>query len=127
MALFRFHRRRSTFLKPLALLVPVLAFASTGLGSTDSPRRPVAMAVDDDELLVANRDGTLTVIDAQALSVSAEIDVGLQLSAIALPSTGRSAMIADEQNHELVVMSYEAGQWRAKQRLNVPLSPVSLQ
>jgi cytochrome c peroxidase len=112
----------------LLILVPILASPAVALSDPrNSLRQPVALAANETELLVANRNGTLTFVDKQTLAVTGERPVGERLSAIAISSTGQTAMVTDEQKQQLIVMSHTDGQWREAQRLKVPWSPVSLQ
>jgi cytochrome c peroxidase len=86
-------------------------------------RRPVALAVTDGGrwLFTANRrSGTVSVIDAQALEVRAEWEVGKSLSDLAgLP--GQRLLTLDDGTHELLLLGEAGPGLRVMERL--PLSP----
>lgn len=91
-------------------------------------RRPVAIATSSDQkwIYTANRDsGSVSVINAADRSVVAEIDVGGQLTGIAVWDD-ESLLVLDGEAHELVLLSGGGSEWEITQRLSVARYPVRL-
>jgi YVTN family beta-propeller protein len=92
-------------------------------------RRPVALAASEDGrwLYVANREsGSLSVIDIQKRSVASEVTIGGRLSDL-IKVDDRLLLALDEQQHELILLTGEAAEWKASARLSVAPYPVRLQ
>jgi YVTN family beta-propeller protein len=97
-------------------------------GKLSPPRRPIALALADGgkTLLVANRAGTVSVLDLAAGRVSAEVKVGRRLADVAATSDGRRLLVADEGGDELVLLERGEGLPKVVQRVKVSLAPVSV-
>jgi DNA-binding beta-propeller fold protein YncE len=110
---------------PLAalVLVPALLLAEPEAGP---PRRPVALALGAaDRLFVANRGGTISVLDAVKLTVTTETPVGRRLADLAATPDGR-LLAVDEEAHELILLAVRDGKPVVEQRLPVGCWPVSV-
>jgi YVTN family beta-propeller protein len=90
-------------------------------------RRPVALvpAEDGRRLFVANRGGSVSVVDVEKLRVLAETDVGRRLADLAAGPGGR-LLAVDEAAGELLVLAPAGDAVRVTHRLAVGLSPVSV-
>jgi YVTN family beta-propeller protein len=90
------------------------------------PRRPVALAVGPEaRLFVANREGSITVLDAEKHKVTAEASVGRRLADLTTTPDGR-LLAVDEEAHELIVLTVREGKPAVEQRLPVENWPVSV-
>ena len=92
-------------------------------------RRPVALVASDDGkwLYVANRDsGSLSVIDIANQAVANEITIGARLSDLTKVDD-HTLLASDEKQHELIVLTGEAKEWKAAARLRVAPYPMRLQ
>jgi YVTN family beta-propeller protein len=89
------------------------------------PRRPVALALADGALFVANRSGTVSVIDTASLKLVAEVPVGRKLSALAVIPEG--IVVADEDASELIVLRRRGARLDSLARVAVGPGPVSVQ
>lgn len=93
-------------------------------------RRPVALAVCDGRVLVANRHtGTVTVLDpGRAAAVLDEVSVGGQLAdLVPVPAPdGRNLLVADEVGGGLVLLDRREGSVAVAESLAVGRSPVSV-
>ena len=89
-------------------------------------RRPVAMVVLKDRLLVGNqRTGSVTIINPATNEIENEISVATQLSDLmALPDDG-SVLALDEAAGEASVLSPVTGGLRVQERVPIGTSPVS--
>jgi DNA-binding beta-propeller fold protein YncE len=100
----------------LTALAPMVALAGLGLAvrlpapaaAEDATplRRPVAVALTDGgrSLLVANRSGSVSIIDPEKRAVVVEKPVGRQLANLAVLPDGR-LLAVDERASELVLLS----------------------
>lgn len=92
-------------------------------------RRPVALALSGDSkwLYTANRNsGSISVVDTSTRTVAEEIDIGGQLAdLVALDDAHLLAL--DEKNHQLVLLTGNAADWKVASRLDVARYPVRLQ
>jgi cytochrome c peroxidase len=124
--------------KATGLCMPIaaalLAFAVlTPSPAADTPagaarlRRPVALvpAGDSKLLFVANRAGSLSVLDTTKRQVVAEIDAGRRLADLAAAAGGR-LLAADEAAGELLVLEPRGEAVAVAHRLRVGESPVSV-
>ncbi len=92
-------------------------------------RRPLALASSPDGkwLFAANgRSGTLSIVDAGAARVAAEVDVGRGLSDVALLPDGRHLVAVDRSGDALVVLAIRDGSAEVEGRLPVAPDPVSV-
>jgi YVTN family beta-propeller protein len=93
-------------------------------------RRPVALALaeSDRRLLVANRCGSVSVIDTGSLQVVAEIVLGRRLSDLVLLRDGRHALATDEEAHKLLLLRWSDAppSLRVVARLDVSPYPVTV-
>lgn len=92
-------------------------------------RRPIALALVDDgkTLLVACRDGNITIVDTNKLAVAAEHRVGGRLSDMAVDRESGRIVVTEEQRGELVLLARRATALQATGRIKVGPSPVSVQ
>jgi YVTN family beta-propeller protein len=92
---------------------------------TPHPRRPVAVSLSADgkRLFVANRSGTVSVLDTAARRVVAEAAVGRRLADLTAASDGR-LLAVDEEAGELVVLTQDGGGLKVSRRIQVAASPV---
>ncbi len=102
--------------------------AAGGTEPRRGPRRPVALAVADGgrRVVVANRGGSLSVIDTETLRPAAEVTVGRRLSDLVATPDGARLLATDEEADELVILSLESGAPKAVGRVAVAPSPVSV-
>jgi len=95
--------------------------------STDEPafRRPVAIQrLDENTAVVANRSGTLSVIDLKKWAVVSEFHVGGSLSDLAI-SNGR-LLVTDAERSRLLVIQLGRESARVVSEVVVPESPVTV-
>ncbi len=92
------------------------------------PRRPVALALADGGkwLFVANRGGSISVIDTGRLRVVAEVPCGRKPSDLALTPGGGQLLAVDEETGELLVFRRRGFQLEAPRRTKVGPFPVSV-
>jgi YVTN family beta-propeller protein len=90
-------------------------------------RRPVALvpAADGKRLFVANRAGSVSVLDTAKRQVIAEIDAGRRLADLAAAPDGR-LLAVDEAAGELLVLESKGESLTVAHRLRVGESPVSV-
>jgi cytochrome c peroxidase len=127
--------KKSTFV----LAIFLLSFGISGLvkqGSSaigqgsrveqGSLRRPVALVLVDEgkTLLVANRNGTVSVLDIAAGRVAAEEKVGRRLADLTATPDGRWLLAADEEANELVVLERSDGAPKVARRVAIGKAPV---
>jgi cytochrome c peroxidase len=119
-----------------SLLVAVLLVLGRGADTqkdeqaTSRLRRPIALALVDGgkRLLVANQgSGTIAIIDTEGQRSASETRVGRRLSSLSLSAIGDLLAVTDEEAGELVLHSRRGGELREVQRLQVGLTPVSVQ
>ncbi len=128
-------------MKPLACLWVLLVGLSgvvldsgasddlSGMHGTPHLRRPVAAALCDGGrlLCVANqRSGSVSLIDMEARRVTAEVKIGGGLSDVAALPDGKTLLIADEAQHELLVVRPSAGKVAVIGRVATPRYPVNV-
>ena len=90
-------------------------------------RRPIAMAVTESVLLVANRDsGTISVIDTDSLKVQSETTVSGRISDMAFHAGAGLVAVTDDAAGELITLALTKGTLREVQRFAVGHSPVSV-
>ena len=81
----------------------VAARFATGQGSHD-----IVLDPDDRQVFVTNRgSGTLSMINARLLTMSAEVDVGPEPVSVAYSSAARAAYVASEKGDQLAVVTGE--------------------
>lgn len=109
---------------------PATSPAAEPLHEASHLRRPVAVALvePDGRLLVANRCGSVSVVDVTRLAVVAEVALGRRLSDLVLLGDGCHALATDEEAHELLLLRCGDGPpWlQVMARLNVSPYPVSV-
>ena len=91
-------------------------------------RRPVALALSSDSsrLYTANRSsGTVSVIDVPHGSVAGEIEIGGELSDLAVFQD--NLLVVDRQNHQVVLLGPDGDQWSVAARLDVAHDPVCIE
>ena len=91
-------------------------------------RRPVAVSLDEANnlLYVANRDtGSISVVNTKQRQVVDEVDVGRELSDIALIDQDRLVAL-DRKSHDLCLLTKGDSGWRVTARTNVAPDPVRL-
>ncbi len=117
---------------PAAAVLAVAAVLTPSPGA-DTPagaarlRRPLALApaADGKRLFVANRAGSVSVLDTTKRQVVGEIDVGRRLADLASAAGGR-LLAADEGAGELLVLETQGDSVAVAHRLRVGESPVSV-
>jgi cytochrome c peroxidase len=94
----------------------------------DALRRPVAIVLRDDppEILVANREGTLAVIDGASNKLLHEQAVGERLSHAVPLDRGQKLLVADEASGVLVLLRWSGAALRQEWSRSVCHSPVAL-
>ena len=113
----------------LAVVLLALAFPLAGRGGRpvgEGARRPVALAVADGLVFVANRGGTVSVIDAAGSRVAGEVRAGRRLSDLAVSAGGKRLLATDEEAGELIVLRRGGRSLEVVQRLPVPASPAGV-
>jgi YVTN family beta-propeller protein len=123
-----------------ALLLGCLGLIGLVRSAADAPsggaaleprlRRPAALALADHGrlLFVAQRHGGgIAVIDTQALRKTAEVKAGRGLADLAVTPDGGCLLAADEEAHELVVLTRRGSGLDVAHRLKVHPYPVSVQ
>ena len=128
-------------MKPLVclsvLLVGLSGVVPDGGANDDHPnwhatphvRRPVAGALCDDGrlLCVVNQwSGSVSLIDPEARTVTAEVRIGNRLSDVAALPDGKTLLIADVAQHELLVARPSAGRVDVIGRVATPRYPVNV-
>jgi DNA-binding beta-propeller fold protein YncE len=91
-------------------------------------RRPVAAAVlNDARIAVANRDsGSVSIIDAEHWTITAEMPLGRRLSDIAAIPDSNVVVVLDEAADTAIVAEIAHDQVNIRQRLSIARSPVSV-
>ena len=110
----------------LLLSVAGLPSLANAEQAATSLRRPVAMALSSDQshLHVANRDsGTVSTIDADTLKLLGETTVGQQLADIT-PVGPKHFLVADNQEHELILLRGKSNELQIEDRLKLSPYPV---
>jgi YVTN family beta-propeller protein len=87
----------------------------------------LALAGKNPWLFVANRRGSIAVIDANNLKAAAEVPVGKKLSDLAATPDGRHLLALDEEAHQLVILARRGKALSVVHRLKVSPTPVSVQ
>ena len=112
----------------------VAALATPRLSSESSPavesaelRYPndLVLSADDQFLYVANRRGTLSVVDVTAQTVVAQHQIGEQLSALAWLDP-RRLLVTDETRHELIQLEVSGASLEIRARIAISPYPVAL-
>ncbi|MGD9854151.1 MAG: cytochrome c peroxidase [Planctomycetaceae bacterium] len=96
---------------------------------TAHARRPVAAALcDDGRLLVVvnQRSGSVSLIDADSCTVTGEFKLGDRLSDVAALPGGKTLLITDEARHELLLVRPMADGVEVIDRITTPRSPVNV-
>jgi cytochrome c peroxidase len=90
-------------------------------------RRPLALALDPDQkfLYVANRCGSLSVIDLTHRCLLGETDIGRRLSSL-VHVQGKQYLATDEEAHELLWLTIDAAAAEVTARIPVSPHPVSV-
>lgn len=121
---------RSLFLQIcLASLVVVQFGAAASQHEKDRPqlRRPVAMVLAGNHLLVANRQsGTISVIDRSKGTVETEVKIGQTLSDLVLLPDGQSLLALSDSPGQLIGLRFERDLIEPTFRLDVGSSPMTL-
>jgi cytochrome c peroxidase len=91
-------------------------------------RRPVASAwIEEGKLLaVANRCGSVSIVDVPSQKAIEEIQIGERLADIAAHPKGRWLLTVDEQKHELIVLKRRRNSLEVAARHAVSPYPVSV-
>jgi YVTN family beta-propeller protein len=77
-------------------------------------------------LFVANRRGSVSVIDTSSLRLTAEVPVGKRLADLALAPGGEHLLVVDEEAGELIVLRRRGAWLDAPSRVSVAATPVSV-
>lgn len=117
----------------LATSACYLAFAARGAAEpkqrTVRLRRPVAAAFVDNgrTLCVANkRSGSVALVDVEKGRVRQEKTVGKHLNDLAVLSDRKHVLTVDDQQHELIALSFDGTRLSIRTRLSVAPYPVSV-
>jgi DNA-binding beta-propeller fold protein YncE/mono/diheme cytochrome c family protein len=112
-------------LTALVILIPRPSASSSSVGAKPRLRRPIAMALSNDgrRLFVANRSGSLSMLDTSERRLAGEIIVGKSLADLTATSDGR-LLAVDEGAGELIVLSTKDDSPRVIRRIPVPATPV---
>lgn len=120
----------------LPSLLALAAFVGCLASGTDSPaegkpalRRPVALVLSDDGswVFVANqRAGTVSVVDAAARRLVAEVPLGRRLADLTATPDGRRLLAVDEAGDELLVLDRDGSSVKISHRVKVSPGPVSV-
>jgi DNA-binding beta-propeller fold protein YncE/mono/diheme cytochrome c family protein len=108
-----------------------LAFADED-SLNESPgriRRPVAAAflADGQTLCVANqRSGSVSLVDMHQARLRGEFVVGQHLTALAVLSDRKHALVVDDKRNELIALAFDGTRLLIQTRLNVGPYPVSV-
>lgn len=112
----------------LIALVEAAKEPATPLKDRPHIRGPVAAAwmIANCRLVVANRCGSISVVDTLANEVIEEVAVGERLAAIKGHPTGKLWLTVDEQRHELIELVPVGKSLRVATRRLVPKYPVDI-
>lgn len=89
-------------------------------------RHPIAMVSSGERIYVANqKSGTISIVKADPLEVSAEIPIGQKLSDLKVLNNQWLTAV-DETAHELLLMEPASDRVRVVERIDVAKSPVSI-
>ncbi|HND56212.1 MAG TPA: hypothetical protein PLV92_27535, partial [Pirellulaceae bacterium] len=123
----------ATLLAPLLFLSLFVCLRAAAAEAEVKPRRPVALAVCGDQLVVATRDaGSLIVVDIAARRVVSEAIVGRRISHVAAGFSPGELFAVDESSHQLLrlKLARESAEDSAKltvvERATVAKYPVAL-
>ena len=110
----------------LVLLTSLVAIAEN-YDPVPGLRRPIGMALaeDDSLLLVANRSGTISIIDADKQRVVTEFKAASHLSDIALHRSG-DVLLTDAAANQLVLLGRRGTKLSKTARLELPPHPVKV-
>ena len=86
----------------------------------------MALAVSEQSLLVANRSGSVSIVDTARARVVGEATVGERLSDLAAVPDGQRLVAVDEERNELILLEHEGGKLSVLERLKVATAPVSV-
>jgi DNA-binding beta-propeller fold protein YncE/cytochrome c peroxidase len=116
-----------------AVSICCVGFAEQGSQPHTAPaarlRRPVAAAFLDDgrTLCVANhRSGTLSLVDIRQARVRAEMVVGKHLADLAVLPDRKHVLVVEDEQHELVALSFDGARLSVRARLPVAPYPASI-
>src|SRR5262245_52365354 len=121
------RQRVASLLLAALLLMPGQADTPGPKSGPARLRRPVALVLADGgrRLFVANRCGSVSVIDTENNAAIAECDVGRTLASLGLLPDGR-LLATDEETNELLLLSHDAAGVKVAHRLKVSPTPVSV-
>lgn len=112
----------------VAVLLTAPALGTDGARAVEARlRRPVALALapNDDFVYVANRCGSISVIDIAAATLVQEVAVGRQLADL-VHVQDRVFLAVDEEAHQVVQLEIERDQVRVARQCAVSPYPVSV-
>jgi cytochrome c peroxidase len=122
-------RRTTIWALALGLAAPLAWPAVPGRGPAAARlRRPVALALlaDGHTLAVANRGGSLSLVELRLPQVTGEVPLGGRLSGLAALPDGKRLLVTDEERHELIALDYGGDTLRPRERLQVSPYPASV-
>jgi len=100
--------------------------ASEDLAATPQLRRPVALAVNGSSLYVANRAGSISILDRVSGDLLGEIKIGKRLADLKLLPGHHALLAVDEDGGQLIRLELDAGLPRVAARLSIGFSPASV-
>jgi hypothetical protein len=89
-------------------------------------RRPVAIVQIGDRLVVANRIGSVSIVDSRRMRLLNEMTVAKQLDDVASIADTRRLLAVDSTAHELISLALKGDRVVPEQRLRVPSYPVDV-
>lgn len=96
------------------------------LQNTPRLRRPVSIARIGERIVIANRIGSISIVDARRLQVLNEVAVAERLDdLVAIPETNR-LLAVDSTAHELICLAVDGDRVSIDHRIRVPAYPVSI-
>jgi len=92
----------------------------------DSLRRPVAAVLLNEgrTLCVANRCGSISLVDTESLQVRREVPVAKRLSHMAALPHESGLLALDDEQDQLLLLEVAKGRWQVAHRIPVPAAPV---
>lgn len=106
--------------------------AATQLHEQSAIRRPVALVLTKQYLLVANRAGTVSIVDTVAQRVRKEVLIGQTISDLSLIPDSDLLLATDQESHQLLLIQQTADDdgndisLKVVQRVSVPHTPVTV-
>ena len=122
----------TTAIRILLLAAVTVSVRHTALaddGQSNTLRRPVALAFGSDEriIFVANRCGSISVIDTKTRKVTAEHDIAEQLSDLVASPNHKNRLFATAfKTGQLLMLTTHDANVRVERRIQVPATPVSI-